>query len=49
MLLKGLKGKEGQIPAEGSNEVLNHEIPNTTEGYDAQKQFLKSPLIQLLC
>jgi hypothetical protein len=40
-----LKGKEGQIPAEGSNEVSNHEmIPILLLVMMLQKQFLKSPI-----
>jgi mono/diheme cytochrome c family protein len=42
----GLKGKEGQIPAKGSIKrgFVPYEYPNTTEGYDAAKANLKSPL-----
>ena len=42
----GLKGKEGQIPAEGSIKrgFEPYEYPNTTAGYDAAKANLKSPL-----
>jgi mono/diheme cytochrome c family protein len=42
----GLKGKEGQIPAEGSIKrgFVPYEIPNTTEGYDFSKTITTSPL-----
>lgn len=42
----GLKGKEGQIPAEGSVKrgFEPYEYPNSTAGYDAAKANLKSPL-----
>jgi mono/diheme cytochrome c family protein len=42
----GLKGKEGQIPAEGSIKrgFVPYEIPNTADGYDLAKATLKSPL-----
>lgn len=42
----GLKGKEGQIPAEGSIKrgFVPYEIPNTPEGYLLAKTTLKSPL-----
>jgi cytochrome c553 len=42
----GLKGKEGQIPAEGSIKrgFVPYEIPNTPDGYDLAKATLKSPL-----
>ena len=35
----GLKGKEGQLPAEGSIKrgFVPYGIPNTTEGYDFSK------------
>ena len=39
-------GKEGQLPAEGSIKrgYVPYEYPNTTEGYEASKVSLKSPL-----
>ena len=42
----GLKGKEGQLPAEGSIKrgFIPYEIPNTTEGYDFSKTITTSPL-----
>lgn len=42
----GLKGKEGQLPAEGSIKrgFVPYEIPNTTEGYDFSKTITTSPL-----
>lgn len=42
----GLKGKEGQIPAEGSIKrgFVPYGIPNTTEGYDFSKTITTSPL-----
>jgi mono/diheme cytochrome c family protein len=42
----GLKGKEGQLPAEGSIKrgFVPYEIPNTTEGYDYSKTITTSPL-----
>ena len=42
----GLRGKEGQLPAEGSIKrgFVPYEIPNTTEGYQLAKTTLKSPL-----
>jgi cytochrome c553 len=42
----GLKGKEGQLPAEGSIKrgFVPYEIPNTTEGYQLAKTTLKPPL-----
>jgi mono/diheme cytochrome c family protein len=46
---KGLKGKEGQLPAVGSIKrgYVPYEFANTTEGYDAAKATLKSPLDSL--
>lgn len=40
------RGKEGQVPAKGSIKrgFEPYEYPNTTEGYDAAKLNLKSPL-----
>jgi mono/diheme cytochrome c family protein len=45
----GLKGKEGQIPAEGSIKrgFVPYEIPNTPEGLLLAKTSLKSPLDSL--
>jgi mono/diheme cytochrome c family protein len=42
----GLKGKEGQLPAEGSIKrgFVPYGIPNTTEGYDFSKTITTSPL-----
>jgi cytochrome c553 len=42
----GLKGKEGQLPAEGSIKrgFVPYEIPNTTEGYDFSKTITTSLL-----
>ena len=42
----GLKGKEGQLPVEGSIKrgFVPYEIPNTTEGYNFSKTITKSPL-----
>jgi mono/diheme cytochrome c family protein len=42
----GLKGKEGQLPAEGSIKrgFVPYEIPNTTEGYNFSKTITTSPL-----
>ena len=42
----GLKGKEGQLPAEGSIKrgFVPYEIPNTTEWYDFSKTITTSPL-----
>ena len=42
----GIKGKEGQLPAEGSIKrgFVPYEIPNTTEGYDFSKTITTSPL-----
>ena len=42
----GLKGKEGQLPADGSIKrgYTPYEYPNTQEGYQAAKANLKSPL-----
>ncbi|MEM0543835.1 cytochrome c [Flavobacterium sp. j3] len=42
----GLKGKEGQLPADGSIKrgFVPYEIPNTTEGYDFSKTVVQSPL-----
>ena len=42
----GLKGKEGQLPAEGSIKrgFVPYGIPNTTEGYNFSKTIAKSPL-----
>ena len=42
----GLKGKEGQLPAEGTIKrgFVPYEYPNTTAGYDSSKLNLKSPL-----
>lgn len=42
-------GKEGQLPAKGSipRGFTPYEYPNTTEGYDAAKANLKSPLDSL--
>lgn len=44
--INGLKGKEGQIPAEGSIKrgFIPYDIPNTTAGYELAKATLKSPL-----
>lgn len=42
----GLKGKEGQLPAEGSIKrgFVPYGIPNTTEGYNFSKTITTSPL-----
>jgi mono/diheme cytochrome c family protein len=42
----GEKGKEGQLPANGSIKrgFEVYEYPNTSEGYEAAKASLKSPL-----
>ncbi len=42
----GLKGKTGQLPANGSIKrgFVPYEIPNTTEGYNASKLITNSPL-----
>lgn len=42
----GLKGKEGQLPANGSIKrgFVPYEIPNTTEGYNFSKSVVTSPL-----
>ena len=42
----GIKGKEGQLPAEGSIKrgFVPYEIPNTTEGYDFSKTITTSSL-----
>ncbi|WP_293894805.1 cytochrome c [Flavobacterium sp.] len=42
----GLKGKEGQLPPNGSIKrgFVPYEIPNTTEGYNFSKTITKSPL-----
>lgn len=42
----GLKGKEGQLPADGSIKrgFVPYENPNTTEGYDFSKTVVQSPL-----
>lgn len=42
----GLKGKEGQLPPDGTIKrgFVPYEYPNTTEGYNAAKANLKSPL-----
>jgi mono/diheme cytochrome c family protein len=42
----GLKGKEGQIPADGTIKrgFVPYGIPNTTEGYDFSKTIVKSGL-----
>lgn len=44
----GLKGKEGQLPAEGTIKrgFEVYDLPNTPEGYDASKS-LQSPLDSL--
>jgi hypothetical protein len=42
----GLKGKEGQLPPEGTIKrgYVPYEYPNTPEGYEAAKLNSKSPL-----
>ncbi|WP_309613821.1 cytochrome c [Flavobacterium sp.] len=42
----GLKGKEGQLPPDGSIKrgFVPYGIPNTTEGYDFSKTITTSPL-----
>ena len=42
----GLKGKEGQLPPDGSIKrgFIPYDIPNTTEGYNFSKTIVKSPL-----
>lgn len=42
----GLKGKEGQIPADGSIKrgFVPYGLPNTTEGYNFSKSIIKSGL-----
>lgn len=44
--INGLKGKVGQLPANGSIKrgFVPYEIPNTPEGYALAKATLKSPL-----
>ena len=43
----GIKGKVGQLPAEGSIKrgFVPYDYPNTTQGYEAAKASLKSPLV----
>ena len=45
----GLKGKEGQLPVEGTIKrgFVPYEYENSTAGYDAAKANLKSPLDSL--
>ncbi len=45
----GLKGKEGQLPPAGTIKrgFIPYSYPNTTEGYEAAKATLASPLLPL--